>query len=78
MGVQGPASLGLSHAFEAAQPLKAALYRQLGALNPKQDPSLAQRLFEPAFLVPISELARVTVPTLILTATDDRIWPPAS
>lgn len=78
MDERGPASLGLGRKFEVAHPLKAALYRQLGAVNPQQDPALAQRLFSPDFLIPIMELARVTVPTLILTGSDDRIWPPQS
>lgn len=78
MDERGPASLGLAEKFDVAQPLKALLYRQIGALNPKQDPALSQRLFTPDFLVAPSQLAQVTAPTLIVTGSDDRIWPPES
>lgn len=78
MDERGPASLGLGEEFEAAHPLKASLYRQLGAVNPQQDPALAQRLFAPDFLVSPSQLAQVTIPTLVLAGSDDRIWPPES
>lgn len=78
MDERGPASLALGEAFEAAHPLKAALYRQFGELNPQQDPILAQRLFHPDFLVPLTDLRQIVAPTLVLAASDDRIWPPAS
>lgn len=78
MDERGPASLGLGEEFESAHPLKASLYRQLGALNPQQDPALAQRLFAPDFLVSLSQLKQVVAPTLILAGGDDRIWPPES
>ena len=78
MDERGPASLGLGEEFEAAHPLKASLYRQLGSLNPQQDPALAQRLFAPDFLVSLSQLKQVAAPTFILAGRDDQIWPPAS
>lgn len=78
MDERGPASLGLGEEFEAAHPLKASLYRQLGAVNPQQDPALAQRLFAPDFLIPPSQLTQIAAPTLILAGSDDRIWPPES
>ena len=76
MGARGPAALALTEAFIAANPLMAAVYRQLGAANPPPDPTLAERLFAPDFLVPVDRLAAIAAPVLIISGEHDPIWPP--
>jgi 3-oxoadipate enol-lactonase len=78
MGTRGPAALGLTEAFIAAQPLMASVYRQLGAFNPAPDPRLAERLFAPDVLVPPEALAAITAPVLMISGEHDPIWPPAA
>lgn len=78
MGTRGPAALGLTEGFIAANPLMASVYRQLGAFNPVADPALATRLFAPDFLVPPADLAALAAPVLMIAGEQDPIWPPAA
>lgn len=78
MGTRGPAALGLTEGFIAANPLMASVYRQLGAFNPPADPALAARLFAPDFLVPPADLAAIAAPVLMIAGEHDPIWPPAA
>ncbi|MFM7403696.1 MAG: alpha/beta fold hydrolase [Erythrobacter sp.] len=78
MGARGPAALGLTERFMAANPLMASVYRQLGAFNPPADPSLAAGLFAPDFLVPPADLAAIAAPVLMIAGEHDPIWPPAA
>lgn len=78
MGTRGPAALGLTDDFIKANPLKAAIYRQLGAFNPPADPAAAARLFTSEILVPPERLAEITAPVLLVTGENDPIWPPAA
>lgn len=78
MDERGPASMGLTPAFEAEAPLMALLYREVGAFNPQQDAALAQRLFDPALLVSPDALAAIAAPVLLLSGAEDPIWPPES
>lgn len=78
MGARGPAALGLTEDFARANPLMAALYRQLGAFNPPADPALAARLFTPEVLVPPEALGAITAPVLMIAGEHDPIWPPAA
>lgn len=78
MGTRGPAALGLTEAFAAANPLMASVYRQLGAFNPIGDPALAQRLFAPDLLIPPEALAAIAMPVLMIAGEHDPIWPPAA
>lgn len=78
MGTRGPAALGLTSDFIRANPLKASIYRQLGAFNPPADPAVAARLFTPEILVPPAALGRITAPVLMIAGERDPIWPPAA
>lgn len=78
MDSRGPASLGLTPRFEAAEPAKARVYRQIGASNPMQDPALGAWLFAPELLVPPAALAALRMPLLLLMGEHDPIWPPVS
>lgn len=75
MGTRGPAALGLTEGFIAANPLMASVYRQLGAFNPPADPAVATRLFAPDFLVPPADLGAIAAPVLMITGEHDPIWP---
>lgn len=78
MGARGPAALGLTDEFVAANPLLASVYRQLGAFNPQANPVLAARLFAPDFLLPPEKLAAISAPVLMISGEQDPIWPPAA
>jgi pimeloyl-ACP methyl ester carboxylesterase len=78
MDSRGPASLGLTAGFEAAEPARTRLYRAIGASNPPQDPALGARLFAPELLIPPASLADLGIPLLLLMGEADPIWPPAS
>ena len=78
MGTRGPAALGLTENFIAENPLKASIYRQLGAFNPHADPALAARLFTPEVLVPPAALGAISAPVLMSAGEHDPIWPPAA
>ena len=78
MGTRGPAALGLTDAFAAANPLMAAVYRQLGAFNPAADPALAERLFASDVLIPPGALGGIAAPVLMISGEHDPIWPPAA
>jgi 3-oxoadipate enol-lactonase len=78
MDARGPASLGLTPSFEAAEPAKALLYRQIGAASPPLDPALGATLFAPSLLIAPPALAAITRPVHLIMGADDPIWPPAS
>jgi len=78
MGARGPAALGLTEDFAAANPLMASVYRQLGAFNPQADPALAAQLFSAEVLVPPEALGRIAAPVLMIAGEHDPIWPPAA
>ena len=78
MDARGPASLGLTPAFELAEPAKARLYRQIGAASPPPDPALGAALFAASMLVPPAALSAIKVPMRLIMGEDDPIWPPAS
>lgn len=78
MGARGPAALGLQPAFEAVNPAKALLYRQIGAANPPPDPALGAQLFAPDALVRPDQLADLAMPVTLIMGENDPIWPPAS
>lgn len=78
MDGRGPASLGLTPAFEAREPAKALLYRQIGAANPPLDPALGAALFAPTMLVPPPALSAIKIPVHLIMGEMDPIWPPAS
>lgn len=78
MDARGPAALGLTPAFEAREPAKALLYRQIGAANPPLDPALGVALFAPGMLIPPSALSGLDMPVHLIMGEADPIWPPAS
>jgi 3-oxoadipate enol-lactonase len=78
MDARGPAALGLTPAFEAREPAKALLYRQIGASNPPLDPALGSALFAPDMLIPPAALSGIRVPVRLIMGEADPIWPPDS
>lgn len=77
-GGAGVASLTLSDDFENTHPNQALLFRQISAFNPPIDMAKVGALFAPNALLPESDLAHIQCPVLIISGSDDPIWPPAS
>ncbi|OYQ37930.1 hypothetical protein CHU93_00240 [Sandarakinorhabdus cyanobacteriorum] len=78
MDARGPAALGLTPGFEAREPAKTLLYRQIGAANPPLDPALGGAMFAPTLLIPPAALSAIKLPVHLIMGADDPIWPPAS
>lgn len=53
------------------------LYDQIGGLNTEVDLSAAMRLFDPASRVPPAQAHELTTPLLMLTGSQDLLFPPA-
>lgn len=78
MDQRGPVSLGLREAFRASEPAMGYLYDVISGFNRPIDPALAALPFAPEVLLPITALATLRCPVLIIAGENDPIWPPAS
>jgi pimeloyl-ACP methyl ester carboxylesterase len=75
-GIRGNAALAAD--FPAREPARAFLYDQINALNTGLDPRWLSRMFDEEGRIEPSRLAGWSTPTLFLSGSADRLFPPAS
>ncbi len=78
MGAAGLAEFTLSSNFARVKAAKAYLFRQITAFNPPADHAAIGPLFAPDALMPEDELKRIGCPVLMISGSEDPIWPPNS
>ncbi|MBM3139135.1 MAG: alpha/beta fold hydrolase [Chloroflexi bacterium] len=74
-GQEAPlAERALGQAFQAREPARTFLYRQIAGLNPPRDPA---NILPPAGAPDRAAVSRLTVPTLFIVGGEDTLTPPA-
>lgn len=74
-GIDHTPALGVD--FARQRPDMLHLYDQIGALNTEVDLSVVSRIFDPASRVPKEAARELTTPLLMLTGSQDLLFPPA-
>ena len=76
-GGEGPGASIAASGFAQKDPGGAFLYRQISDFNRLPPSVVHAAMFDEAKLVSIERARTITQPILILSGTDDAIWPPA-
>lgn len=70
------ANAALAPGFSSRSPEMAFLYERISALNVNVDPAFLPRLYDPASRVEPSEATGLRVPTLVISGSQDLLFPP--